>query len=125
MLFFLWLVWSFDLYDREPLWLIGGAFLWGALGGVLIAIVLQIPIDLVLSMLIDDRKLVMQVAAAVVAPLTEEPGKALILFLMVRSRHFDNMSDGFVFGAAAGLGFGMTENAKYFIEGALASGGMK
>lgn len=66
MLFFLWLVWFFDLYDREPIWLISGAFLWGALGGVLIAIVLQIPIDLTLSFLIDDPKLVMQLAATVV-----------------------------------------------------------
>ena len=32
------------------------------------------------------------------------------------------MSDGFVFGAGAGLGFGMTEYAKYFIETAIAIG---
>jgi hypothetical protein len=50
----------------------------------------------------------------VVAPLVEEPTKAFFLFLVARSRHFDNMTDGFVYGAAAGLGFGMTENFLYF-----------
>ena len=48
------------------------------------------------------------------APLIEEPTKAIILFAIVRSRHFDNTTDGFVYGAAAGLGFAMTENFMYF-----------
>ena len=39
MLFFLYVIWKWDLYDRKPIWLMGGAFLWGALGAVLLAIV--------------------------------------------------------------------------------------
>ena len=45
MLMFLFLVWRWDLYDRKPLWLIGGAFLWGALGSVPLAIIGQIFFD--------------------------------------------------------------------------------
>ena len=49
-----------------------------------------------------------------IAPLIEEPAKALCLLALYRSREFDNATDGFVYGAAAGLGFGMTENFFYF-----------
>ena len=118
MLLYLLTLWLLDWFDREPLWLLGGTFLWGGLGGVGIALILQIGISPALSALFEPS-LVEQISAAVIAPLTEEPGKALLLLLIYQSRHFDNASDGFVYGAAAGLGFGMTENFKYFMEGAL------
>jgi RsiW-degrading membrane proteinase PrsW (M82 family) len=118
--FFLFLIWRWDLYDRKPLWLMGGAFLWGALGSVPLAIVGQILLDPVFSELFGSEAWGLSVAIG--APITEEPAKALILVLLIRSRRFNNICDGFVFGAAAGLGFGMTENAKYFIESALAIG---
>ena len=120
MLFFLFLIWKWDLYDRKPLWLIGGSFLWGALGAVLLAIVGQVLLDPFVIAYFPDQSLELTVTFG--APITEEPAKALILFLLIRSRKFGNMCDGFVFGAAAGLGFGMTENAKYFMETAWAIG---
>ena len=52
--------------------------------------------------------------AVLIAPLTEEPSKALILAPLLFTRQFDNMTDGFVYGAASGLGFGMVENFLYF-----------
>ena len=118
MILYLLTVWLLDWFDREPIWLLGGTFLWGGLGGVGIALILQVGISPALSTLFEPS-MVEQVSAAVIAPLTEEPGKALLLLLIYQSRHFDNASDGFVYGAAAGLGFGMTENFKYFMEGAL------
>lgn len=118
MLLYLLVIWLLDWFDREPLWLLGGTFLWGALGGVGIAIVLQLGLSPLFAQILNASQLE-QFSATVLAPLTEEPGKALLLLLIYRSRHFDNASDGFVYGAAAGLGFGMTENAKYFMEGAI------
>ena len=47
-------------------------------------------------------------------PLIEEPSKAIVLLAVAMSRRFDNTTDGFVYGAATGLGFGMTENFLYF-----------
>ena len=120
ILFFLFLIWRWDLYDRKPLWLMGGAFLWGALGSVPLAIIGQILLDPAFSYLFGAEAWSLSVAIG--APITEEPAKALILVLLIRSRRFNNICDGFVFGAAAGLGFGMTENAKYFIETAIAIG---
>ena len=120
MLFFLYLLWNLDLYTRKPLWLIGGAFLWGALGAVLFAIVGQILLDPFISESFPSNSDFISVTF--IAPLTEEPAKALLLLALVRSLKYGNICDGFIFGAASGLGFGMTENAKYFIEGAMRMG---
>lgn len=115
MLAFLVLVWWMDRHDREPLWLFGFTFLWGAIGSVFLALIgsttLMIPLNWMLGAEVAE-----QYSAVIVAPLVEEPTKALILFAVMFSRHFDNASDGFVYGAAAGLGFGMTENLLYFVN---------
>ena len=111
--FFLWLVWWLDRYDREPVWLVGLTFAWGGIGAIVFALIgssiLMWPIEAIASPQVADG-----IGATLIAPLVEEPGKALILFLIVFSRHFDNTTDGFVYGAATGLGFGVTENFMYF-----------
>ncbi len=65
-----------------------------------------------------------QVAAVVIsAPIFEEIFKSLIVvWLAFRSRfssEFNNHMDGFVYGAAAGLGFAFMENILYIIRGGL------
>jgi protease PrsW len=113
MFVFLGLVWWFDRYDREPIWLVGLTFVWGAAPAVILALVVSSIFDLAIGATVGLEASAIALPVFV-APLVEEPAKALILFLVARSRHFDNMTDGFVYGAAAGLGFGMTENFLYF-----------
>lgn len=117
MFCFLILVYWMDRHDREPIWLFGLTFAWGAIGSILLALIgsslLMIPLEMVLGPELADR-----LSAVLIAPLVEEPTKALILFAVMFSRHFDNATDGFVYGAAAGLGFGMTENFFYFTDAA-------
>ena len=117
-------VWWLDRYDREPLWLYALTFLWGGIGGVVVALVGNTLLDLTLSpvaLALDQAAqtgmtIQMAYGPTVVAPLIEEPAKALILLAVLTSRTFDDVTDGFVYGAAAGLGFGMTENAMYFLS---------
>jgi RsiW-degrading membrane proteinase PrsW (M82 family) len=110
---FLAAVWWLDRHDREPVWLVLLTFAWGAIGGVGFALVgnqlFMEPLGWILGPDLAETW-----AAAIVAPLAEEPAKALILLAVMQSRTFDGPSDGFVYGAAAGLGFGMTENMLYF-----------
>ena len=117
VLAFLWLMWWLDRYDREPVWLFAGTFLWGATGAVAIAFVIGSPL---IGWSLDAMNAANFALfnMVLVAPLVEEPAKALVLLLVFRSSHFDNTTDGFVYGAAAGLGFGMTENLVYFISAA-------
>ena len=125
MFTFLALIWWLDRYDREPVWLLGVTFLWGAVGAVMISVFTSLLLNGVVAPVVVDLErlssLDAQAAQAVVdpvliAPVVEEIAKAAILVLVIWHRNFDNMTDGFVYGAAAGLGFGMTENLLYFVS---------
>ncbi len=104
-----------DRYEREPLGLVIAAFAWGAMGAIVISIIGSVILTLPLGLATDENT-AMFLSASMVAPLVEEPAKALCLLLIYRSRQFDNATDGFVYGAAAGLGFGMSENFLYFVS---------
>ena len=110
---FLWLMWWLDRSDREPLGLFAMAFVWGAVGAIAITLLGQdlLSAPLAGALGVDDLH---RFQVIVLAPLLEEPGKALILLLLVRTARFDSTTDGFVYGAATGLGFGMSENLIYF-----------
>jgi protease PrsW len=109
ILLYLWAVWEMDRYDREPLGLLALNFLWGALGAIFFALILS---GLVLHALATDafRETV------ILVPIIEEITKGAFLLWTSRSRHFDNVTDGIVYGMAIGLGFGMTENFFYFLH---------
>jgi len=132
---FLTLVWVSDRYDREPLWLVALTFFWGAIGAVLIALPLNTGFSMFVSAVVApaltaagfDGSLAEQVLGPTVgAPLFEEPAKALFFIFIAWNRRPHDMSSGFVYGAAAGLGFGMTENFLYFnsVAGNLGAWGM-
>jgi RsiW-degrading membrane proteinase PrsW (M82 family) len=103
-----------DRYEREPLTLVAAAFAWGAIGAIIIAIIAELLVMLPLEFSALSGNTAMFLQVSLVAPLIEEPAKALCLLLLYRSREFDNATDGFVYGAAAGLGFAMSENFIYF-----------
>ncbi|MCA9566363.1 MAG: PrsW family intramembrane metalloprotease [Myxococcales bacterium] len=120
MVFFLAVVWLSDRYDREPLWLVVLTFLWGAIGAVFIALPLNTGFQMLVSGVIapvsGDASGFLEhfLGPAVGAPLFEEPAKAMFLLFVAWNRRPPDMSSGFVYGAAAGLGFAMTENFMYF-----------
>jgi RsiW-degrading membrane proteinase PrsW (M82 family) len=116
MLVLLALVWWLDRYEREPVWLFVLTFLWGAIGGVLFGIAGSLALELPLLVSGAAGPYADAIGPVVVAPLAEEPAKAMFLLIVLWNRGFDEMTDGFVYGAAAGLGFGMTENFMYFMS---------
>ncbi|MCG2768388.1 MAG: PrsW family intramembrane metalloprotease [Anaerolineae bacterium] len=112
-------VWWLDRYEKEPLWLLSVAFIWGAVPAVVISFVLESSLgisEMGLSELLGNL-----LDASVVAPIIEESAKALALlgiYIVVR-HEFDGVLDGIVYGALIGFGFGMTENALYFMSNAM------
>ena len=115
MLTFLAIVWWLDRYDREPIWMVALTFFWGAFGGTGLSLLGNTSLHLLIARLLGADQ-ADWMGPVIVAPLIEEPTKAIILIVVAMSRHFDNTTDGFVYGAAAGLGFGMTENMLYFYQ---------
>src|SRR5215208_7028531 len=108
------LVWWLDRYEKEPPWLITAAFLWGSLPAIGLALLFELGLQIPLA----HSPLGPDLAAWGLAPLVEEPVKALALvglFLLAR-REFDGPLDGIVYGSLVGFGFSMTENALYFVR---------
>jgi len=110
-------IYILDLFEREPLSLIIGAFLWGGVIAIGLAVVINTSLIEVLAKLFG-ASFAQQWGAALVAPPVEETVKYLgvvTIFLIARSE-IDDLFDGFVYGAIIGLGFAAVENVQYFIQ---------
>jgi RsiW-degrading membrane proteinase PrsW (M82 family) len=124
------ILWWLDRYEKEPLWLLTIIFLWGAVPTILMSLVSQVILDLPLAALLGPSILYQATNVSIIAPLTEETFKALIIlavFLFYRSE-FDGVMDGIFYGALVGFGFSVVEDVFYFMgslmEGSWAGWGM-
>lgn len=115
MMIYLYIIWKFDRYDREPVSLVLRNYMWGAIGAIVFAIIGSDILTSAVSLLIKDEASLNYIQTILIAPLVEESTKGLFLLLTIAGKKFDNMTDGIVYGGAIGLGFGMTENFLYFI----------
>lgn len=125
MLIYATVLWWLDRFEKEPLYLLALAFLWGAVPSVLLSVVFEVIFDVPITMLSGSTLAYELLGGSVVAPLIEEGIKALalvILFLFFR-REIDSPLDGLVYGGMAGFGFAAVENA-FYLFGAYGEGGM-
>jgi RsiW-degrading membrane proteinase PrsW (M82 family) len=122
-----------DRRERENAWLLAAAFLWGGF----VATAIALPFNTAFFRLVDawvaenpaitsvlGPDAAMLLAAPVSAPIVEEIAKALgvlAIFWLLRAE-FDSMRDGFVYGAAVGIGFNWSEAALYVAQGYADSG---
>ncbi len=115
VLLYVALIYWVDHYEKEPLWLLVVAFLWGAVPAVLLALIgntlFSIPFYLLLSEGAADMA-----SGGAIAPVVEEIVKGLVLFLIlvVRRHELDSPLDGIIYGAMVGMGFAMVENVLYY-----------
>jgi RsiW-degrading membrane proteinase PrsW (M82 family) len=122
-----------DRRERESPWLFAVAILWGGL----IAAGLALPINTVALAFIGEwlryhpaiheylgPQGMLLLGAPLSAPLVEELIKALgvlLLFAFLRTE-FDNMRDGFIYGALVGVGFNLVEAPLYVAQAYMAYG---
>jgi RsiW-degrading membrane proteinase PrsW (M82 family) len=113
-----------DRYEGEPLWMLATAFFWGAFVATFAAFFLNTTVQVIVSA-IANASAGEAVAAVVSAPIVEETGKALILFIFffAMKDEFDGVIDGVVYGSLAALGFAMSENILYYGKAAAHGGG--
>lgn len=116
MITYLFLIWKFDRYDREPIGLVLASYFWGSVGAIVLAFIGSLIFSSFLSFFVSDKTKLEYLGTVITAPVVEESVKGLFLLLLVKNRKFDNMTDGIVYGGAIGLGFGMTENFLYFVS---------
>jgi RsiW-degrading membrane proteinase PrsW (M82 family) len=110
------LVYFLDLYEREPVSLVIGSFLWGAVAATALGALANIGWGAVIARSLNPEFAARWVPA-LTAPWTEEILKAIgvVLIYLIARREIDDIMDGFVYGAMVGLGFAVVENVFYFI----------
>ena len=81
MFTFLGVVWWLDRYDREPIWMVALTFFWGAFGGAGLSLLGNTSLHLLIAGLLGAEQ-AEWMGPVLVAPLIEEPTKALVLLLV-------------------------------------------
>src|SRR5688572_30530422 len=120
-------LWFLDRRERETPWLFAVAFLWGAFIATGLALPLNSAILHAAAAWVARNPLVgealgpdaaLMIGAPIAGPIVEEVTKGLgliALFALLRAE-FDNMRDGFVYGALIGLGFTWFEAPLYVAQ---------
>ena len=125
MLLYAMVLWWLDRYEKEPLGLLTVAFLWGAVPSIVLALIMQVVLDVPVTAISNSNLTYELLGASVVAPLTEEGIKAvaLLLLLLFLRREIDSPVDGLIYGGVVGFGFAAVENV-FYLFGALSEGGL-
>ncbi len=125
MLLYALFLWWMDRYEKEPLSLILASFLWGAVPAIILSLIAQIVLDIPVADLFGSGLGTELVGASLIAPITEEPfkGLMLLLLLLLFRREIDTPVDGILYGGLVGFGFATTENFLYFLD-AYSMGGL-
>ncbi len=102
-----------EKYNREKWKPIIVCFLWGATIAIVASIILELILGISLAISFDDGNIIGLVTAIIIAPFAEELTKPLVLRTKTVKKELDELEDGLIYGAVAGLGFSATENLLY------------
>ncbi|WP_299336225.1 PrsW family glutamic-type intramembrane protease [uncultured Psychroserpens sp.] len=120
IIFYIYLM---DKYDKEPKRLLLASFLLGAVGSIIITLVIYLGFDMILPL--KDKFSVPQqfIKAFIVVALTEEFSKYIIVrFFAQPKQAFDEPYDGIMYAVMVSMGFAATENVIYVLEGGYVTG---
>jgi RsiW-degrading membrane proteinase PrsW (M82 family) len=117
VLLYVGLIYWADRYEKEPVWLLSAAFLWGAVPAALLALLFNTLLSAPFYLLLDSGPAEV-VAGGLIAPIIEETAKAIVLFLILFfwRQELDSPIDGLIYGAMVGMGFAMVENVLYYMN---------
>ena len=118
-------IYLLDLYEREPLSILGAALLWGGIVATTLSLYTNTPLTELIFKLTANPVFTAEWSAALTAPFVEEGFKALgvILLVSLARAEMDDVLDGFVWGAMVGLGFLLVEDVFYFVRAYVSTGG--
>ena len=114
-LLFAYILYWLDRYEKEPLLLLGGVFIWGAVIAAGSAFIINTTLGLGIYIFTNSSFATDFATGSLVAPLVEETlkGLAVLAVFLVFRREFDSLLDGIIYAGVAALGFAATENTYY------------
>jgi RsiW-degrading membrane proteinase PrsW (M82 family) len=118
------ILWYLDRRERETPWLFAAAFLWGGLIATAFALPVNTAAIMAIAGWLEQNALLkdllgpeaaLMIGAPLAAPLVEETlkGIGIVLLFWLARGEFDNVRDGFIYGALVGAGFNWFESALY------------
>jgi protease PrsW len=127
VLFYLLAIRSVDRFAPAPWWLLFLCLMWGSVGAVVPSVAASMFGQEVLDRAFD-AELSENIGATFMAPLVEEPAKALgllVIYAFARRRVHETHGalSGVVLGGTIGLGFTLTEDILYIVGAAEQAGG--
>lgn len=124
-LFYAWVTYWMDRYEKEPRLLLGAAFFWGAIVAAGGAFILNTIFGIAVYAITADPFLTDFSTGTFSAPFVEESlkGFAVLLVFLIFRHEFDSVLDGIVYAAITALGFAATENVLYMIQYGFAESG--
>lgn len=124
--FYAYIIYWFDRYEKEPLLILGGVFIWGAVVATIGAVIASVILEFGIYLVTQSESITDLSGGSIVAPVVEESLKGfavLIVFLLFR-KEFDSYLDGIVYAGITALGFAATENVLYLYFGGFVEGGL-
>jgi RsiW-degrading membrane proteinase PrsW (M82 family) len=114
-LLFAYILYWLDRYEKEPVLLLGGVFLWGAVIAAGSAFLINTVLGIGISIFTGSSLATDIATGSIIAPLVEETlkGLAVVAVFIVFHNEFDSILDGIIYAGVAALGFAATENAYY------------
>ena len=103
----IYLFYTLDIYGTGNTGMVALCVAWGAVGAYSLAVLVNTE---VIASGVSRSTL-----TRVTAPMIEEVLKAMILAYLLRQPSFRYVVDGAVYGLAAGIGFGLSENVLYYL----------
>jgi RsiW-degrading membrane proteinase PrsW (M82 family) len=115
MVFYAWLLYYLDRYEKEPLRLLLGVFLWGAVIAAGSAFMINSITSRGIYLLTQSEQSAQLTVSTLIAPLAEETlkGAAVLLVFLIFRSEFDSPLDGIIYAGITALGFAATENIWY------------
>jgi len=114
-LFFAYILYWFDRYEKEPKVLLGGVFLWGAIIAAGSAFIINTFLDIGVYLFTQSDWVTELAGGSIIAPIVEESLKGLAVFIVFLAfrKEFDSILDSIVYAGVAALGFAAIENSYY------------
>lgn len=115
MLIFAYIIYWTDRFEKEPLHLVIGVFMWGmviAAGG---AFIINSVLGVGIYLFTNSEVATEMATGSIIAPVVEETlkGLAVLVVFLIFYKEFDSILDGIVYAAITALGFAAVENSFY------------